>query len=78
MLASIKITGEIQVNQDSGSNRETSYLLFKRERGQWTATGVRKDGEVTPAPPCFSPNDEVIEALDKTFARVLRTETREA
>jgi hypothetical protein len=76
MLASIKIVGEVLHNDDSGGSRVSTNLVFERRQGGWEAVGVRRDGKTTPPPPCFAPNAEVINALDRTFARVLRHETR--
>ena len=74
MLATISIVGKIQVNNDLSGTRQTTYLHFARRGGTWECTGVEKDGQTTPAPPCFSPNAEVFDALDRSLDRLLRYE----
>ena len=81
MLATINIVGKIQVNDDESGTRRTTYLHFARRGGTWECTGIETqctgietDGRTTPPPPCFSPNAEVFDALERGLARLLRYE----
>ena len=74
MLATINIVGKIQVNDDEAGTRRTTYLHFARRGGTWECTGVEADGVKTAPPPCFSPNAEVFDALDRGLTRLLRYE----
>lgn len=74
MLATINIVGKIQVNEDGGGTRVTTYLHFARRNGAWECTGIESDGKTAPPPPCFSPNQEVYDALERGLDRLLRYE----
>lgn len=74
MLATINIVGKIQVNDDEAGTRRTTYLHFARRGGSWECTGVETDGATTAPPPCFSPDAEVLEALERGLGRLLRYE----